>query len=525
MEATVNSTRLDQRGSALIIAVIAMLILGILSFSFALLSRVEMTTGVNYKFQAQAEALAEAGLERGRDEVRAAADSGCGFTQWTDPGNSSSYPGCGAGLAKLLFNGVGLGAGNYSVVIDNDCSPLVPVAIQDPSCSGGSPARDTNTTAVLTAWGTAANGQGRARVRGVLGIDNPWKHVCSNSSQDNPPGYCNEPANRNGNPNIVPADPNEYPGGPAAYDVLPTPMLGCSEIDPTLHGNVPGCSGARKVVTGDDRQNCNGGGQAYKGYFDCALTTPGPSTPACVKFNDTRHDGVYYKRVPALGALCPAGATGMVFVGDHSFDNVGSGETDGRNAYVLRGNGFYSGSVNQPGGKVTIQSATFYGTLVVEGDGQDSCSGNRDINLKNNGTMTTATTATTVIGGSRPVYGYPLTLLVYDPQLPVPTAANPYEPQKTCADLGAGNTLVNGIVYSGGAIEFNPISVNGSVLGFELQTQGGAQATYNYNPMYGNAAPPPGFPVGSGNTVVLVRKSFLVCVDYAADTAGGSACR
>ena len=69
-----NSTRLDQRGSVLIIAVIAMLILGILSFSFALLSRVEMTTGVNYKFQAQAEALAEAGLERGRDEVRTAAD-------------------------------------------------------------------------------------------------------------------------------------------------------------------------------------------------------------------------------------------------------------------------------------------------------------------------------------------------------------------------------------------------------------------------------------------------------------------
>ena len=236
MEATVNSTTLGQRGSALIIAVIAMLILGILSFSFALLSRVEMTTGVNYKFQAQAEALAEAGLERGRDEVRAAADSGCGFTQWTDPGNSSSYPGCGAGLAKLLFNGVGLGAGIYSAVIDNDCSPLVPAAIEDPSCSGGSPARDTNQTAVLTAWGTAANGQGRARVRGVLGIDNPWKHVCANSSQDNPPGYCNEPANRNGNPSIVPADPNEYPGGPAAYDELPTPVLGCSAIDPTLHG-------------------------------------------------------------------------------------------------------------------------------------------------------------------------------------------------------------------------------------------------------------------------------------------------
>ena len=518
-----NSTRLDQRGSVLIIAVIAMLILGILSFSFALLSRVEMTTGVNYKFQAQAEALAEAGLERGRDEVRAAADSGCGFTQWTDPGNSSSYPGCGAGLAQLLFNGVGLGAGTYSAVIDNDCSPLVPVAIQDPSCSGGSPARDTNETAVLTAWGTAATGQGRSRVRGVLGIDNPWKHVCSNSSQDNPPGYCNEPANRNGNPNIIPADPNEYPGGPAAYDVLPTPVLGCSQIDPTLHGNVAGCSGARKVVTGDNsKQNCNGGGQPYQGYFDCALTTPGTGYgggPACVKFGDLRNNGTTYKQVPAPGSPCPVGATGMIFFGDTSFGNVGAAG-NGRNAYVMRTPApGHAGT----GGIVTIQSATFYGTLVVEGDGSAACSGpNRDMKLKNNGTMTTTQQNTT---NGVAVYGYPLTLLIYDPQQPVPTAANPYAPQNTCADMGSSNTLVNGIVYSGGALEFNPISVNGSVLGFELQTQGGANATYNYNPTYGNAAPPPGFPVGSGNTVVLVRKSFLVCVDYAADTGGGSPCR
>ena len=73
-------------------------------------------------------------------------------------------------------------------------------------------------------------------------------------------------------------------------------------------------------------------------------------------------------------------------------------------------------------------------------------------------------------------------------------------------------------------MEFNPISVDGGVVAFEIQTQGGA-SRYGYNPTYGNAAPPPGFPVGSGNTVVLVRKSFLVCVDYAADTGGGSPCR
>ena len=118
-----------------------------------------------------------------------------------------------------------------------------------------------------------------------------------------------------------------------------------------------------------------------------------------------------------------------------------------------------------------------------------------------------------------------MTLLIYDPQLLAPTAANPYAPQPTCADMGSSNTLENGIVYSGGHLEFNPIIMDGSVVAFEIQTQAGTNATYNYNPTYGNAAPPPGFPVGSGNTVVLVRKSFLVCVDYAADTGGGSPCR
>src|SRR5207342_426420 len=103
-----------------VVAVVAMLVLGVLSFAFALLSRVEVTTGLHHKAEAQAEALADAGLEHGRDAVRGAARERCGFTRWTDPGNASSY-GCGSGLAKLLLDGVGLGPGDYSAVIDNDC--------------------------------------------------------------------------------------------------------------------------------------------------------------------------------------------------------------------------------------------------------------------------------------------------------------------------------------------------------------------------------------------------------------------
>jgi Tfp pilus assembly protein PilX len=517
----------DQYGSVLIIAVIAMLVLGILSFSFALLSRIEMTTGVNYKLQAQAEALAEAGLDRGRDEVRTAAGETCGFTRWTDPSSSSSY-GCGAGLAKLLFNGVALGAGDYSVVIDNDCSPLVIASLQDPSCGGASPARDTNETAILTAWATAANGKGRTRVRAVLGIDNPWKHVCSNSSQDNYPGYCNEPANRNGNPSIVPADPNEYPGGPAAYDDLPRPQLGCSAIDVTLHGESTGnCppgqnysypypGGKRLVVQGDASKGSCGtfGGVTFRGYFDCALTTPceapacATTRKACVPPGDPRlSDPSRYYDASSPGG-CGAN-TGMVFVGNVTWNNEGVGGGlgaggDGRNMYVMNGT-------------LSMQNQDFHGTIVAEGNG----GGGDDLQHRNGARIWTEQTSTT---HGRPVYGYPLAYLIYDPELPAPTA-NPLAPQNTFADMGsASGTEIHGIVYSGGNVEFNPVIVDGGVVAFQIQTQA-SSASYGYNSTYGNAAPPPGFPDGSGNTVVLVRKSFIVCANYAADTAGGSPCQ
>ena len=530
-----NASVHDQRGSALIIAVIAMLVLGILSFSFALLSRIEVTTGVNYKAQAQAEALAEAGLERGRDSVRAAAGEGCGFTRWTDPNSASYSPSCGSALGKLLFSGVGLGAGDYSVVIDNDCSPLVPTSIQDTSCPG---AKDENDTAILTAWATAASGLGRARVRAILGIDNPWKHVCSNSSQDNPPGYCNEPANRNGTPTITPADPNEYPGGPAAYSDLPRPQLGCSQIDPTVHGTTtvnclawdlspwyksyPYKVGApRLVVTGDrSKVNCDGGGVQYQGYFDCALSTPCPALicgstgpvltqKGCLKPGDTR------ALTPDQYTVAPCGShTGMVFTGAGNLSwpttllaGPGSSVTNGIIVYVMRPRDF------------TIQSETLFGTVVVEGNGAPDCTSGRDVWHKNGATATTASN----------VYGYPLAYLVFDPvaaiaNAPQPTA-NPLNPQDTCMDMGsAAGTQIHGLIYSGGHVQLNPIVVDGGVIAFEIQTQA-SSSTYGYNPTYGQDAPPGGFPADLNNQVVLVLKSFLVCADYAADTGGGSPCR
>ncbi|HEX2482022.1 MAG TPA: hypothetical protein VHQ69_09090 [Methylomirabilota bacterium] len=531
-----NAIRDDQRGAVLLIAVVATLVLGVLSLSFALLAKVEMTSGLTHKAQAQAEALAEAGLEHARDAVGAAANEGCGFTPWTDPGSSSSY-GCGSGPAKPLVDGVALGPGVYSAVLDNDCSPLVPAAIEDASCGGATPGRDTNQTAVLTAWATAASGLGRARVRAIVGIDNAWKHVCSSSSRDNPPGYCNEPANRNGSPSVTPADPDEYPGGPAAYDDLPRPQLGCSAIDPTMHGETalscppgqnylyPYPSGKRLVITGDrSKANCDAGGETYQGYFDCALSIPCPPSicggtgrPACVKAGDSR-SGPHFVRATAAGVCGTAGATGMVFRGaappNTSYGASGSGVL----VYAMRGT---TAPWTDPGCcHVALHGHDFYGTAVVEGSGLAGCAGpSRDLRHGNGARIWT----------QRTVYGYPLAYLVFDPvaattDAPAPTA-NPLNPQGTCAELGgAPGTEVHGFVYSGGSAEFNQAVVDGGIVAFQIQTHAGS-SSFRYNPTYGRAAPPPGFPAWAGATVVLLRRSLVACVNYAADTGGGSPCQ
>src|SRR5262245_55588716 len=151
----------SQRGSAVLLAVMAMLVMAVLSVSFWLLADVESRAGVSSEQLAQAEAAAEAGLEHGRDLVRAAAATGNGFTDWLN----------GVRATHVLVAGGTLHAATYWVRIDNDCPPAAPPAIQEGAdrfpplaCSEGS---DTNGVAVIKAWGVA--GGGRARGRGVDG--------------------------------------------------------------------------------------------------------------------------------------------------------------------------------------------------------------------------------------------------------------------------------------------------------------------------------------------------------------------
>jgi hypothetical protein len=594
-----------ERGSILIIAVIGMLILGILSVSFGLLASVESKIGVNYKHQQQARALAEAGLSLARDLVSTAATRTDGFTKWldgTEPGMVTAHilAGTGATTGRVLD------PGQLWARIDNDCETIpaeggapaliVPAAVREGANCDVAATRntlDTNHTAVITAWATVGSGNSiaRARARAIVGTDDPWKHVCSSATASS---TCTDPINQSGNPTITPSNPG-HPNGPKTYNTLPHPQLGCSQIDPTMHGNVAGCTGTRLVITGDaTKMNCNGpvpATDSYAGFFDCALTTPcdvavdacpapgfhltsatDRNRDACVRSGDTRAlvggvpmpvatglGNTFY--VPTIGGVCPAfgptgnPVTGMVFnnyanttvvpnrplrqTPNIVVDGVGgnkrigctvtgtgacpSANTVGRTLYVMR-----ASATSTASGRMEVRSTgggdmVVHGTLVVEGGNHppsaEDCPGsNSDFAPRSNTQIRTAlqpaTPSPNPNGGK--VYGYPLVLLMYDPQQPEPTSTTR---QQLCADLGAGggNTQIDGIVYSSGKVEFNPLTLNGTVVAYDVETQG--SATYTYNETYGNAAPPPGFDPTAGASIAILRNSFISCTNYSVNTS------
>jgi Tfp pilus assembly protein PilX len=523
-----------ERGSVLIIAVIAMMVLSILGVSFALLSKIETSIGFNYKQQAQAEALAEAGLDAARDTMRTAVSTNDGFTTWL--GNLWS----GGAQTPPAFSGNT--AYWYRVKVENDCgAPLVPESIKEVSGVACDQSTDRNETVVVTSWAEA--GSGRARTRAIMAIDNAWKHVCSDHVADNG-GLCNNDDNTNGNPSIQPADPND-PNGPAGWDDLPRPYLGCSRIDPLVHKR-PGDLDAeqtthcatpgpfafpypshltahttpRLVVMAQDPNvgtatSCGtntASGFLYYGYFDCALSTPCPAAvcgesggvlnkKGCVQADDPRAaDTNNYQPAP-----CGTTHTGMVFVGNQDFGDIGS-QAQGYTIYVLDGT-------------VQIQDNTVYGTIAVEGDSSNSgCPNNKDVQLKTRGKVWTGPNTSDTTGWTMPrQYGYPLAFLVYDPDLADPTTSG--TPQGTCADMGSAGggpterAQIHGLVFSGGEVEFNPLVLDGGIVAWSIQTQS-TSSNYAYNYTYGDSVPPPGFPKGGGSTVKIVRKSFIVCSNY-----------
>jgi Tfp pilus assembly protein PilX len=567
--------RRDDGGSILILAVIAMLILGVLGVSFALLARVETNIGVNYKQQAQAEALAEAGLDRARDMVRTAGgEGGTGFTKWFDGTNAT----------HILVNGQTLGAGQYWARIDNDCplaftgTPAFPTYLRESaaSCAAGTyNTVDTNEKAVVTAWGVA--GTGRVRVRAMVYVDNPWNHVCADAAPDNG-GYCNDTRNTKGNPAVIPADPNDA-NGPRAYSDLPRPIIGCSRIDPAVHRSAAYCAGValppklysqpaitgypaypplgtapQLVIMGEDPaipststakwcgdDGPTNGNVKYFGYFDCALSTPCPEAlcgktgtvlnqRGCVRSGDPRLTAgpalaPPFPASPGSGPdffkAAPCGAdTGMVFkVAEGAtlqFGNDIGSATTAYTVYAMHDAAVPTTTVPH----VELKSMNLFGTLVVEGSANDK---NKAI-ICTGGPPPSPIPATfnppCPTGGTYgSAYGYPMALLTYDPKLAYPTVS-PYAPQPITTDFATPNTVINGMIYSGGSVAFHPINVNGSTVAFGIDLQG-ASANYHYVPDYGNASPPAGFPpaASSSNPVVYLQKSFLMCDRYSATEA------
>ena len=108
---------------------------------------------------------------------------------------------------------------------------------------------------------------------------------------------------------------------------------------------------------------------------------------------------------------------------------------------------------------------------------------------------------------------YPLALLVYDPMQPAPDHGGP-EHRSTSSD---SNSLVNGIVYSGGLVDFNPVTIWGGVIGWNVHFQSAA-AEVTYTGAFGNAAPPPGFTVSGVSSAKMMRNTYAQCRYYADET-------
>jgi Tfp pilus assembly protein PilX len=535
-----------ERGSALIMAVVAMVVLGALILGFSALANIEARLAINNKAYSQALALAESGLEHGRNILHDAATTG----------NFNAYIASTAtrrlGIAS---GGITTGAGTYWVRVDNDCSaptgfsgapPFVPTAVQD-SGVGCSDTVDGNQTVVLTAWAQATDASGRvvgrSRLRAHYTIGNPWKHSCYNGNSnlciDDEVGGCNN------NPCIDPSDPRN-PNGPAK-GALPIPQqIKCGTSG---NGTYPGIDAADIPADVGGRMTSSYPCVIYP-YYKWAVHTAAPTRVSCLQIpasgnnygsNNCSSSGTI--GLDLTNAMCTTVATaskchGLVFFGPPSALATGADitvrTTGGSPDITCVGQqkedssaNCYNSTLSQSDslvlyvmGKITISSGAVQGTVVLHGDGTSST----DFGLQGQSQVTTHP----CVAGSpapSPGCGYPLAILAYDPNNPpdpVPTTA---VGQSIHLDLSnsSPSTVVSGLIYTGGTADFSPLTVNGGLIGWDVNITNTSTRVV-YNPTYGNAAPPPGFTVGEGGIVTMFPATWVHCADYQNDFAGATPC-
>lgn len=159
----------DERGVAVVLAMIALLVLTALVVAFLAVSALEPRIAANLASATQARYLAEAGIEAAFDGLANTADwntalvgalAGC-LTGVTAPGT----------LVNSVLPGLTVASGTYNVTIRNDCFAGNASASADNVLTGValelSPLIDTNGRVVVTSTGTVTDAAGTIATRSV----------------------------------------------------------------------------------------------------------------------------------------------------------------------------------------------------------------------------------------------------------------------------------------------------------------------------------------------------------------------
>jgi hypothetical protein len=571
----------DQRlrsdeGMALVAAILVMLLLGVFALSVSVLADLESRLGLNQRAAQQALALAEAGLEHGRNMLRDA----------VTPGDFNALIASAATRQLgVPTTGIPLGSGRYWVRVDNDCAApggfvgapaFVPVVVED-GAPGGAECLDTideNQTAVLTAWSEVTDGSGRvigrARLRAHYTIVTPWKHACYD--QDGELCISDAVPGCNNNPCIDPSDPR-HPNGPATGDLPipsdircgtngspPYPEIPATDIPADVQASGAITSNAPCVIypyyqwalrqAAPTRTWCPA--ILASGYgnnsTNVCIATPGtfgwdPTNPTCLGPTATPqkcHGMVFFgpgnsPSTLATGADVNFGTSGSSYAGCMGTQNDGS---DGRSCYAAASPD--SSVVVYIMGKVAItNNVEVNGTVVVHGNGVTGSGTNKDFGLTGTNRVTTRACNTPVPGTPlaatlAPYCGYPLAILAYNPNEVAPTTA---VGQTIQLDLSNSTSLLSGLIYSGGTAEVRSLTVDGGLIAWDVNITNTA-SRITYNPIYGNAArpygnparppgfkPPPGFePTDESSGIVMYPATWVHCTYYANETGGPSPC-
>ena len=430
-------------------AVVAMLLLGLMAISFTALGSLESRIGFNDVRDKQAVMVAEAGVNAAQTQIQNPPDytAFIGHEYECTPGGCTCT-GAGCDTSRLAS----VSTGTFRVRIDNDPD--------DPS-----PTVDTNKRVMLTASGTTNDGRGRARVRAWMTNDDPWKHVCSSGDGV----LCTDSPPNNANADVTPYDPNAL-NGPRTYPEIPRPnLIRCTPVA----GGDPATLGPNEypVPTGVTPPGNPWGPCVMYPYYLMALQTP------CTQCN------------PTTSAYDPATCnTGTACLGMVRFDadlTIRTGGSAGPGTLKVTGGAL--GSTTSPitlyvTGKVTAQNSvgTIYGTIVVHGGG-DAGSSASATDLKFQGPHAISTRPC----GATPC-AYPLAILGYNPNEPAPPGQTIY------LDISNNGVVINGAVYTGGTVDFGPNTINGSVMGQTVNANNAA-TEFVYTAAYESALPPPGF--------------------------------